>query len=94
MGRIYEGFVDTKYIIGDMVRVVDDIMDIANDVNHIGPIVSMMAKMGGKEFVVNKFVRRHDHRVVFDGTYYWLDDWLEPAVSIQISESAFDDLFE
>lgn len=94
MGRFYEGFVDTQYAIGDMVRVVDDIAYIENDVNHIGAISKTMATMGGKEFVVSKFVTRCDHRIVFDGTYYWLDDWLEPAASIQISESAFDDLFE
>lgn len=94
MGRFYRGFVDTQYAIGDMVRVVDDIKDIANDVNHIGSIGGTMAEMGGKEFVVNRFVTRHDHRVVFDGSYYWLDDWLEPVAKMHVSESAFDDLFE
>lgn len=94
MNRFYAGYVNTVYEIGDTVRVVDDICSIADDPNHIGPIGSTMSEMGGKEFTVNRFVIRHDCRVVFDGTYYWLDDWLEPACDVQVPESAFADLFE
>ena len=94
MNRFYAGYVNTVYEIGDIVRVVDDIEDIANDVHHIGAIGGTMATMGGKEFMVDRYVIRSDAKVVFDGRYYWLDDWLEPAASMQVPESAFDDMLE
>lgn len=94
MERIYKGFVDTQYAIGDKVRVVDDIMDIANDCNHIGVISGSMELMGGREFEVLNYRYVEGHPIVSDGNFYWLDDWLEPAVKMHIPESAFDDLFE
>ena len=94
MGRFYRGFVDTQYSIGEMVRVVDDIMDIAEDPDHIGIISGSMELMGGREFEVVRYRDVNGHSIVSDGSFYWLDDWLEPVAKMQVPESAFDDLFE
>ena len=94
MMRTYQGFVDTQYSIGDMVRVVDDIMDIAGDCEHIGVISDSMELMGGREFEVVRYREVNGHSIVSDGTFYWLDDWLEPVAKMHVPESAFDDLFE
>ena len=90
----YRGFVDTQYAIGDLVRVVDNIAEIARDPEHIGCIGYNMQHMGGREFIVEDYrYMGNGLKVVWDGAFYWLDDWLEPVYDVEVSEKAIEDLW-
>lgn len=92
----YRGFVDTQYGIGERVRVVENIGEIERDPEHIGAIISDMVAMAGQEIDVVGYCDAYNNdgkNIVWDGRFYWLDDWLEPVGELRVSDSDFDDLW-